>query len=212
MDQNRDFVFYEGQDSDGYYWTPLVEEVHDMHDFDMEDDDDMDDDMDDMDDIDHDGIDDHMDSDFDGELTDGEHHDLHVKLRDFCDKYGCPEEELHDLCHEYAQTPMDETDDEDYGDEEDSEDEFSDEDYEEDDDLVGPMDESWDEYSMEESVDECMGESVCHSCNSSPCKCDECDGCGCSPCECKMESRKRRPAIRESRKRPSPKSRQPRRK
>jgi hypothetical protein len=215
MDQNRDFVFYEGQDSDGYYWTPLVEDMNEFDGFDDEDDD-YEDDVDD--DIDNDGIDDEMDMDFDDELTGEEHHDLHAKIRDFCDKYGCPEEELHELCHEYAQTPMNDEDEDDFGGDADEgmeDDEFGDEDYEEDDELVGPFDESacgsMGE-SMDESMDESWSESACHSCNSSPCQCDECESCSCSPCECSMESRKPRRAIRESRKRPSPKSRQPRRK
>jgi hypothetical protein len=136
MDRNRDFVFYEDEDSDGSYWVP----------------EDGDEDMDGMDDMDD------MKS-MDGELTDEEHHDVHMKLKAFCEKYSCPEDELHDLCHEYAQMPMDDEDDEDFdGMGEDPEEECYGE---------GMASESWAEGEGMESEswsegegteDECMGE------------------------------------------------------
>lgn len=150
MDRNRDFVFYEDEDSDGSYWVPEDgDEDMDSMDGDM---DDMDGDMDAM----------------DGELTDDEHHDMHGKLKAFCEKYGCPEDELHDLCHKYAQEPMDEIDDEDFDDEES-------EDFDDmgDDMGDGPDEESWGEgegmasESWGEGADEgCMGEGEGTGCES----------------------------------------------
>lgn len=88
------------------------------------------------------GDEDEVESDEDGILTPEEHSELHDKLKAFCEKYGCPEDELHELCHEYAQLPMDDMDEEDFGDEDESEDE---EDSEDDELGDSPEEESWDE-------------------------------------------------------------------
>lgn len=147
MERNRDFVFYEDEDSDGSYWVPSDDE-DDMNMVDGPDGN--------FEDEDGDGIDD----DVDGELTDEEHSELHMKLKAFCKQYGCPENELHELCHEYAQTPMGDMDDEDFDDEE-----CCDDDMDDMDDMDESMGESWGEgmecesWGEGEGADEeCMGE------------------------------------------------------
>lgn len=169
MDRNRDFIFYEDEDSDGSYWVP-------DDDIDVDDDMDagMDDDMDmDMDD----DLGDDLPSDEDGVLTSDEHEDVHARLKEFCAKYGCPEDELHDLCHEYAQAPMDDLDADEFGDDEfddecvgdecqlDGDDEFEDGDEFDD----GGMDDG-DEFEDDDygSTNECHNESKVRRVKSGP--------------------------------------------
>lgn len=185
MAVNPNYVFYEDQDSDGDFWAP--EPVNQSEDFDFDE---------------YDDEPEHTD----GMLSDEEHEDLHEKIKAFCEKYGCPEEELHDLCHAYAQMPMDEHDEEDFGDmDDDAEDEMDDDDNMADDDDMeeSAMQESWGEESEgveseswgedSEGVDnECWGEDgegVDNECWDE--EADVCPDCNCKNCKCARRDHQR---------------------